>query len=78
MSSNELKINLDAEFGEIDEDTKQKVINFTNALSELPHDLHIPVKALMDGEGYGNDLKFNIGSLLVEQVKEHFSFEDEE
>jgi hypothetical protein len=59
---------------EIDEELKQKINNFTNALSELPHELFVELKVLLDGkESEGNNLKLNLSNLLIEQVKSHFN-----
>lgn len=77
---NELKINLSAKLGEIDEDLKQNITNFTSTLKELPKELFIDIKILIDDQDNGgsNSLKLNLGTLLAEQVKSHFGIEDED
>lgn len=74
MNANELKINISAKIGEFDEELKEKIINFTNALSELPNELFVELKVLLDEkESKGDNLKLNLSNLLIEQVKQHFN-----
>jgi hypothetical protein len=72
----EIKVNISAALDEVDEVLKQKIINFTSALNELPHNLHLDFKIYMDKKECDNTLKINLGQLLTEQVKEHFSKKD--
>lgn len=55
-------------------EVKDKILNFTKALEELPKDLNLSFALLINGkETEGEPLKINLEDILVEQVKDHFS-----
>ncbi|STO12696.1 Uncharacterised protein [[Flavobacterium] thermophilum] len=58
---------------EHDEELETKLIQFHEALHQLPKEINM--KIFLGESDKGSDLKINIGHFLVDEVKEYFGLE---